>query len=84
MHERVTVLGKVEDRPLKKTQICGSCGGTGCIPMSCSRCNGLKFIARYKGPAIECSFCNGTGKKPSAKKCKGCRGRGTINGPLKY
>jgi len=78
------VFGKNLDIPVRKSETCESCHGTGGAngkePTSCSACGGrgqLRYQQGFFSVARTCGTCSGTGQVVS-DPCKTCRGQGRV------
>lgn len=78
------VFGKSIEIPVRKSETCDSCHGTGGAngkePTTCSACGGrgqLRYQQGFFSVARTCGTCTGTGQVVS-DPCKACRGQGRV------
>ena len=78
------IAGKTTEIPVRKTEACGSCRGSGVAdgkqPQTCSACGGrgqLRYQQGFFSVARTCGTCGGTGQVIT-DPCKSCRGEGRV------
>ena len=78
------VFGKHIEIPVRKSETCDSCHGTGGAngkePITCSACGGrgqLRYQQGFFSVARTCGTCGGTGQVVT-DPCKTCRGQGRV------
>jgi len=78
------IFGKTTEIPVRKSETCGSCHGTGGAqgkqPSSCSACGGrgqIRYQQGFFSVARTCGTCGGTGQVVT-DPCKACRGQGRV------
>jgi molecular chaperone DnaJ len=78
------IFGKTTEIPIRKTETCASCHGTGAAqgkqPATCSTCGGrgqLRYQQGFFSVARTCGTCGGTGQVIT-DPCKTCRGEGRL------